>query len=266
MTRVIVHAGFHKTGTSSLQIYLARHRAAFKPWFDYYGQADFEQAGARARVYAQRRFRWRLHAFRKALRRFLAAIPDCETLVLSRENFSGAMPGHRDWRGRSVMDFHTAAEPLLRVVGSELRRRFGPDVQIELLFTTRDRERWIRSVYGHLLRSIHLTETFDDFRARFPDLPELESEARRISRAVRLPVHTRAVEDIGARRAGPALAVLELAGVPEEAWAALAPAARANAGQSQALEAAFLALNRSGKSKAELKRIKDRMIAEAGAG
>ena len=79
MTRVIVHAGFYKTGTTSLQAYLARHRAALAPWFDYYGQADFEQAGAEARIYGQRPFPWRKARFRAALRRFLAGIPDAAT-------------------------------------------------------------------------------------------------------------------------------------------------------------------------------------------
>ena len=55
---VIVHAGFYKTGTTSLQKYLARNRRALKPVFDFYGQDDFKSAGARARTYAQRPFFW----------------------------------------------------------------------------------------------------------------------------------------------------------------------------------------------------------------
>ena len=264
MTRVIVHAGFHKTGTTSLQLYLARHRRAFAPYFRYYGQNDFKHAGTRARIYAQRRFPWRLAAFRRALRRFLATVPDCETLVLSRENFSGAMPGHRDWRGRPLQDFRRAAVPLLTVVVAELTRRFGPDTEVELLYTTRDLESWLRSVYGHLLRSIHLTEDFEAFRAQFPAMPPLDSEAALIARDVGCKVTIRPVEDFAEEKPGPALAVLELAGVPEDIWRRFAPAERANSGESGAVQAEFLALNRSGKSRAELKRIKDRMREAAG--
>lgn len=266
MTRVIVHAGFHKTGTSSLQAYLGRHRTTFSPWFAYYGPGEFADAGAKSRIYAQHPFPWRLAAFRRAFRRFLDGIADAPTIVLSRENFSGNMPGHRDWRGRTLMDFRTAAVPLMRVIRAELERRFGPDVAIELLYTTRARDGWIGSVYGHLLRSIHLTETRDAFAARLAATPALDAEASAIAAAVGLPVTIRALEDLGQSRPGPALAVLEMTGVPATAWAALPPAGRANEGQSAAMAEAFLVLNRSGKSKPELKRRKDEMIAKSRGG
>ena len=155
MTRVIVHAGFHKTGTTSLQTHLAKLRQDVKPWFDYYGQNDFKNAGARARIYAQKPFLHRKLRFRLSFRAFLNSVPDAEVIVLSRETFCGVMPGHRDWRGRMLQSFAAAAVPLCRVVESELARRFDSP-RIEFVFTTREREAWIRSVYGHLLRSIHL--------------------------------------------------------------------------------------------------------------
>ncbi|MFC2970383.1 hypothetical protein [Acidimangrovimonas pyrenivorans] len=260
--RVLVHAGFHKTGTSSLQDFLRRNRAALKPWLDYYGKADFLEAGAAARRYGQRPFPWRLWLFRRQLRRFLATIPDAPLIVLSRETFAGVMPGHRDWRGRMVQGYAATAIPLARAVIAELRRRFGPGVRIEFLYTTRDRERWIRSVYGHLLRSIHLTEEFGAFRARFPDLAAPDEEARRIAAALPCPVHAARLEDHAAAPAGPATPVLDLAGVPAEARARLVPAGRSNVGQTPEMEAEFLRLNRSGKARAQLKRIKDRMLAE----
>lgn len=257
MTRVIVHAGFHKTGTTSLQAYLTRHRASFTPWFTFYGPAEYASAGAKSRIYAQRRFPWRLWAFRRAFRRFLAGVPDAPVLVLSRETFSGNMPGHRDWRGRMLTDFRTAAVPLVRVIAAELRRRFGPDTQIELVFTTRDREAWIASVHGHLVRSIHLADDLATFHERLSGFPDLATEARRIASAVGLEAHIRPLEDYAGARPGPALALLEIAGVPPEVWQALPKAHRANTGQPPAVRAEFLALNRSGISREDLKRLKD---------
>ena len=52
-------------------------------------------------------------------------------------------------------------------------------------------------------------------------------------------------------------------GVPQDLRDALPPARRANSGQSPALEAEFLALNRSGRSKAWLKARKDAMLRDA---
>jgi hypothetical protein len=260
---VIVHAGFHKTGTTSLQKHLAQVRRAMAPYFAYYGQNDFKNAGARARIYAQRPFFHRRLRFRLSFRRFLNAIPDADTIVLSRETFSGVMPGHRDWRGRTLQDYAPTTIRLCREVAGELRRRFGPNTQIEFVFTVRERESWIRSVYGHLLRSIHLRESFDEFRALFPDLIDLREEAAKVAQALApCPVHVFALENYTAHRHGTAAIIMELAGVPDAVQAKLPGAARANAGQSRDLEAQFFALNHSGKSRAELRRIKDAMLAD----
>ncbi|MFT6684656.1 MAG: hypothetical protein ACJAQV_001833, partial [Loktanella salsilacus] len=51
MVHVIVHPGFHKTGTSSLQSWLGQNRRALKPYLSFYGKADFLTAGSAARIY-----------------------------------------------------------------------------------------------------------------------------------------------------------------------------------------------------------------------
>ncbi|SEQ40647.1 hypothetical protein SAMN05428995_104161 [Loktanella sp. DSM 29012] len=260
MARVVVHPGFHKTGTSSLQTYLTKHRAALCPYMAFYGKDDFLQAGAAARLYAQRPFRWRLWLFRRRLDRFLATISDAPVVVLSRETFSGSMPGHRRMSGRLITRYHDVAVPLGHQINAALRARFGPDVQITYFYTLREREDWIRSVYGHLLRSIHLTCDFNAFRAQFPDLIDPATEAMRITQNLGIAdVHCADLHDIGHRRAGPASALLDLIGVPAAVQDALPPAARANAGQDLELQNTFLALNRAGLSKAALKRRKEEL-------
>ncbi len=264
MTRVIVHAGYHKTGTTSLQDFLNDNRDMLAPYLRYYGKADFPDAGAAARIYAQKPFPWRLYRFRLALRRFLQDLPEGGTIVLSRETFSGGMPGHRRIGGALISSYHQPALRLARAIIVELRRRFGQDVDITFFYTTRAREAWIRSVYGHLLRSIRLTDDFDRFRARFPALASPEEEARRMAGALApVPVVTAALEEWGSHRNGPAEALLTLAGVPEDIRARLTPARRANAGQSAQMHAAFLALNRRGGSRAALKAAKERLLREA---
>ncbi len=265
MTRVIVHAGFHKTGTSSLQLYLTTHRKALSPWLAYYGKSHFPEAGTLARRYGERPFPWRLRAFRRSFERFLAEVPDAPVIVLSRETFCGVMPGHRDWLGRTVRGYAGAAVPLGRVIRKALIRRFGPDTQVEFLFTTRARKPWIRSVYGHLLRSIHLTESFEEFCARLPDLVDPAEEAARIARALApSPVHVAALEDHAGSRAGPAAVVLDLADVPADVRDRLPPARRANRGQSGEIMETFLRLNREGRGRKDLKTLKDRMLSGDG--
>ena len=134
MTRVIVHAGFHKTGTTSLQDYLRKIRPRLPPDIGVYLDSDFPEVGARAVRYGQRPYPWRLARFARALRRYLAGIEPHETYVLSWEGFSGIMPGHRRLTG-PARNIHRAAIPLARAIIRELRRRFGPRTDITFYYS-----------------------------------------------------------------------------------------------------------------------------------
>ncbi|WP_137702543.1 hypothetical protein [Marimonas lutisalis] len=262
MTRILIHAGFYKTGTSSVQAFLAQNRSALAPYFDFYGPGDIGNSGQYAREYAQRPFPWRLYRFRRALRRFLAGIPDpaSGTVVISRENYTGVMPGHRDWRGRPVIGF-PAAEKLLATLLGELRHRFGPEAQIEFLFTTRTRESWLKSVHGHLLRSIRLTDDLDTFIARFPAGFSPAAEVARLARVFApIPVHATTLDELMKRREGPAAAVLDIARVPQALRDSLPDPRPVNIGQSDELRARFLELNRSRLSRAALKAEKEALL------
>ena len=264
MTRVIVHAGYHKTGTTSLQDFLRANRTALAPHLRYFGKADFLAAGAHARIYAQRPFPWRLWRFRRSLRRFLSTVTPGGTIVLSRETFSGGMPGHRKLGGALMMSYAAPARALAHVIIAELRRHFGQAVDITFFYTTRDPEPWIRSVHGHLLRSIRLTQDFDAFRAQFLDLKGPRVEADEMARALTpIPVITAALEEYKSHPEGPAAAILDLLDIPTGLRARLKPAPRSNTGQSDALRAELLALNRQNLSKPALKAAKEAAIRDS---
>ena len=261
MTRIIVHAGFHKTGTSSLQAFFNQNRGALRPWLDYYGQADFHSVGTHARRFAQRPFPWRRLIFRRALRRFLASIPDADTVVLSRETFAGVMPGHRDIFRRPITGYTGAAIPLAREIIRGLNMRFGPDADIRFLYTCREPKSWLRSVYGHLLRSIHLRQGFDTFSQSFLFPPNPERDAQSIATAIApIPVYIARLEDFTDQHEGTAAAILDLLDIPDEDRDRLLPAPHSNQGQSPAIEREFLRLNRSGQRKSTLKKLKDRIL------
>jgi len=260
MTRVIVHAGFHKTGTSSLQVYLRANRDALQEHVKIYLKADFLSAGNLGRVYGLKPYPWRRRWFAAALRAFLTKIPDDEVIFLSWEGFSGVMPGHRRAVTGQISNYTRTAIPLARSISAELRRRFGPDTEVEFLYTLRRSEPWVRSVYGHLVRSIRITDEFEGFRDSFRPVPDLEKEAAKITRALRpVPVHTAWLEDIGPAREGPASVLFDLVDIPAEVRAALPAAERANAGLSQDAEDTFLRLNREMDDAQKLKREKDRI-------
>ncbi|GKY89346.1 sulfotransferase [Sinisalibacter aestuarii] len=257
MTQVIVHAGFHKTGTSSLQDYFRKIRHRLPDGIAVHLKEDFLDAGNLARRYGQRPYPWRRRRFARALRRYLATVDERPVHILSWEGFSGIMPGHRRLTG-PVRNIRRAAIPLAHTIIAELRRRFGPEVEITFLYTLREPESWLRSVHGHLLRSIRLTEDFDRFRAGFAAPIRLDDEAARIALAIApLPVVTSWLDDTKQRHEGPAAALLDLLDLPESLRATLPPAQKTNAGNSDEIRAQCLALNLSVGDDRELKRLKD---------
>ena len=260
MKRVVVHAGFHKTGTTSLQDFMNHNKTALAPHVAYYGKTDFLNAGAHARIYAQRPFPHRLFKFRRALRSFLAAVPDHHTIVLSRETFSGGMPGHHTVSGRLMTSYQRPAKRLAKVIISEVRRRFGDATDITFFYTTREREAWIRSVYGHLLRSIRLTDDFDTFRARFTELLGPEAEAEKLAAALPVRVQAARLEDFAKAPEGPAAALLDILKVPMATRQSLHVVPPQNTGNTAAQQAAFLSLNREIKNKTALKAAKDALL------
>jgi len=264
MTRVIVHAGFHKTGTSSLQTYLGQNRAALRPWLSFAGVGDrLHRSAVAARVYAKKPFSWRLRQFRRAMRADLAALEDAPVLVLSREHYAGVMPGLLAWNRRPITSFVPAGTALGRVIAGELRRRYGPQCRVEFLFTTREAESWARSVHAHLLRSSRLTDEFDAFRQLFPARIDLAEDARTICAAIGPDAaHIAALEDHATARAGPAEVVLDLAGVPGPVRRALPPARRVNTAVPPELAERFLELNRTVRSARALARRKAALLEE----
>ncbi|MEJ1992693.1 MAG: hypothetical protein P8X50_13630 [Maritimibacter sp.] len=244
MTRVIVHAGFHKTGTTSLQSFLKRNTDALAPYAAIYLQRALKRARYLGRIYGQRPVFWRRWMFRRGFREFLASIPDAPTIVISRESFSGMMLGYRGARLRRCRRYASMAIPLAREI-IELRRRFGPEVEIEFLYTTREGESFLKSTWGHVLRTSRLTLDYESFRASFGALPDLEAEAREIAEAIApVPVFIAPLESFGPDRFGPARALLDMLDLPAEVEAGLKPAMRNNPGQSEALSQRFLEMNR----------------------
>ena len=170
------------------------------------------------------------------------------------------MPGHSRWLTGKIENYARTAVPLARTITSELRRRFGDGVSVEFLYTVRDTDAWIRSVYGHLVRSIRVEDDFDGFRRSFAKLPDLHAEAAAIARALApVPVHIARLEDVGKTRHGPTTALFDLIDLSPEARAELPKAEHKNVALSSDAEAMFLRLNREIDNAAELKRRKEKI-------
>ena len=227
--RVIVHAGFHKTGTTTVQRCLQINRAILAPHAQVLLRADLMGTSTAAGLYA----RWRLpplrlwlrSRLRRALRRH-PPVPDA-AVVISCERLSGMMPGrHGRWR------YDLAPELAVETVRA-LRAVWGPRLEIGFVYTTRDRDAWTESVWRHLVQHDGMRLPFERFGERLagaPDLEDLVEEVR--ARILPVPVETVALENWEDAPLGPAEPILRLAGLWDEVLDELIPVPPANVGQS----------------------------------
>ncbi|MGR3468960.1 MAG: hypothetical protein ACU0CI_13890 [Shimia sp.] len=256
--RIIVHAGFHKTGTTSLQHYLRSHRPQMRRFFDYIDYRSFPEVTAAANTFSQMRNPLTLRRFRLRLRRALDGRVGADVLVLSAEAFSGLMPGHRRWTGAPILDYGGAV-PLAFAVRDVLGR-IAPDAAVEFAYTTREREAWIASVWAHLVRSIRMTDDLGTFRARFDPKWGPTQAAQRIAEALPCPVHLLPLEATMEALTGPAGPILDLAGVPPGVQARWPMAVRKNTGNDAEETTQLLSLNRSIRGREALRAAKAALL------
>ena len=233
--RIVIHAGFHKTGTSTVQQVLRSNRAALKPYLRSvlkWGMSDLLHA---ARGYSTWRDTATLDKFARRFRGLLQRHSDMprRTLCLSAEELSGHMPGREN-----IPDY--AAAPVLANEMARVAQEVHPKAELVFFYSTRDPESWLESAYWEHVKSSAMTQDFDAFRAGNPDAADLDGIIDRIAAA--LPdVHCARIE---AHRDIPAAPLLALAGVPDAVIGGLPPAPRANARPDRATLHALLDANR----------------------
>ena len=237
--RILLHPGFHKTGTSSLQRGAAAQFDALAPRLQLMLTPDLIEAARAARHYSERRTADALERFAKEFQRAVADRDsrDRRPLLISSEVLSGHLPGLKG------VETYAAAPALARSAVDILHRYYGADARITVWFTTREPEAWLRSLYWQNLRAQRLTEEFEPFRDRMApaaDHARIVDEARRCLGAT-AEVETGRIEDIGPEPLGPLGAALQHLGVSTEG---LVSTPQHNTQPEHAAEE-FLALNRS---------------------
>lgn len=163
MSRALLHLGFHKTGTTSMQGFLRRNQAVL------YRHAAVllpEQTSELSR------WVWRLHMLNdddvkqviaEEIAGLLAGLDlDGRDLIVSDENLLGPMPRASD------VDPYPHAAALLDLWCLALRTLPHP-MRPTLLLTTRGTPDWATSIHAHLARklsAVRLTEHRDSFVPR----------------------------------------------------------------------------------------------------
>ncbi len=140
--RVIVHAGFHKTGTTTVQQYLrANSKHLWKRCALVLPTKLHSNAARMAVRYSRFGTDALLQHYEADLYAALSALDvgDKRTVLISDENLSGQMPGRNGQMG------YSATPALMSRTEDAICDVFGVETDVVFVFTTRAPEAWLKS-------------------------------------------------------------------------------------------------------------------------
>ncbi|MEM8774598.1 MAG: hypothetical protein AAGF53_06165 [Pseudomonadota bacterium] len=251
--RITIHPGFHKTGTSSLQKGLVALSEPLAPHLRFALLPDMLELVRAARRFSRSPSAQHLNTFGKHMATWIAKQDqnDPRPLVISAEDLSGHTPGKFE-----ITDY-SAAPKLMQAAVSALRVA-NPKVDIDVWFTTRDPEPWLRSVYYQLLRATRMTDGLNCFAKAHQKAAALDRVVEQTEDLLGNVATTGAtrLEVLEDTPLGPLGALLERLGIDDTEL----PPIQAQNVQPTTAAKELLALNRSNLSDEELAAAKRKVI------
>ena len=254
--KIILHAGFHKTGTASLQQTLRANRAALRPEIRLVLRPGMTALCECCRAYSRSREDYDLGLVKYEAAMLVERLEeeDATTIVISSEDLSGHMPGRHGLHG------YGAAPHLIRALSVAFKAA-APDDEIVFFFSTRSAEPWLRSCYAQHLRTARMVWDEADYVKRLKTSAEHDKILGLVGREVsRHTVLQAALEDHEARPLGMADALLDHVDLSVDRRANLGLAAPRNATLPADILTELLALNRSDLDNAALRNAKRTLI------
>ncbi|MEQ9695343.1 hypothetical protein [Shimia sp. SDUM112013] len=253
MRRLLIHAGFHKTGTSTLQKMLEVNRTRLDPVARIVLHDTLTNTCNAARTYSAKRRTAALHKYANGFGNFLKSLPDDDTrdILISAEDLAGLMPGRR---GQKTYE---AAPFLMKALTVAIADAFPEPPEVIFYFSLRDPHAWLNSCYAHHVRVVRMTQTREEFLTEHLESADLNACIERIRLAVAPHrVETAWLHDTEDAPLGPLQPVADLLGWSAELQSQLEPVAPVNVGLPDPLIAEILTLNQSDLDKEALKRAK----------
>ncbi|MEL6451627.1 MAG: hypothetical protein AAFQ19_10225 [Pseudomonadota bacterium] len=245
--RLIVHAGFHKTGTTSIQHALRQNRKALAP-LTIVLRPDMVALCESARAYSVSRGATDLALLQYEAAELAAGWHG--TVLISSEDLAGHMPGRR---GLTRYD----ATPRIMAALDTAWRKAIPGAGILLAFTTRRPEAWLASCHMQHLRATRMRLSVDDYAHDYAGSADLggivDQVAQACPKALVMSLPLEGPTD-------PLAALLQAAGVQHSA---IPQMPRRNATEAEALRAALLTINRSDRTDAEARAARKALLARA---
>jgi hypothetical protein len=259
MRRIILHAGFHKTGTTSLQQTLRANRAALRPDIRLVLRPGMKALCECARAYSLSRQDYDLGMVKYEAAMLIEALKgeEAQTIVITSEDLSGHMPGRHKLHG------YGAAPHLMRALSVAFKAA-SPRDELTFFFTTRSADPWLRSCYAQNVRAGRMIWDESDYMKRLKTSAHHDQILDLVKQEIgEHALIDAALEEYADRPLGMAEALLELLKLDPKKRARLTPSPERNAALPDAVIQELLVLNRSDLDDAALRRAKQALIEEA---
>lgn len=174
MLKVILHPGFHKTGTTSLQRMVTANRHILANKLQFFLPKHMHDLSFAARRLAITGKQKNAENLTRLTRDFSRNFSNESPILISNEHLCGVIPGRKDtWS-------YAYAPHILQTLVDAIVERFDAKVEICIWFTTRQPEDWMKSVYWQNLRSNRIVEDFDEYRKKLEPVATLDSTISKV--------------------------------------------------------------------------------------
>ena len=213
MARMLVHAGFHKTGTTSVQRMLAHNKRALSSEVHVFLRSHMVAVCESARAFSASRDNLDLLAFTYELSEFVQKLDltDGKHVCLSSEDLLGHMPGRRKLMA------YDAAPILMKAFVHTVERVMPEPPELVFYFSTRNADGWLESCHMQHLRAVRMTLSLQEYKQAYADSARLD----RIVDMVRLAVAPHRAEAVALEQCkdtplGPLTPILDLLDISPE--------------------------------------------------
>lgn len=240
MPRVVLHPGFHKTGTSTTEHTLLSQADMLRDHCGIYGNPQLGDAPQQAKAHSVRRSDQSLSDFATAWKAAVSVLPPDAQAIITCVDLLGRIPGHP-----RIADYG-ATPALLSEIVAGLEGHFGQDLDLHIVLSVRAPQPWLKSLWFQNLKVHRVTEDFDAFAERFAAGADLKAQADQLRDAASAwPLHVTALEQSKDHALGPAGPLVDLVDLPDDLRARLVPHAPLKVSFSEDAMAVLLDLNRS---------------------
>lgn len=257
MPRLIVHAGFHKTGTSSVQAFLRANRNVLSRHARIYMRPDLEPLCDASRSYSLKPNAAKLGNVAIAAEAFFDTLDntDPRPILISTEDLSGYMPG------RLGIQTYAAAATIAAHTGAAAYSTFGDNLDLTFFYSTRAPAPWLSSSYWQNLRASRLTDTAHAYATQFANAADFDAILADIAETVApASVTTAALETTSSTPQGPATPLLDLLDISPDIHQTLIKPPSANVQSDLGLDDILLAINRSGLTNDQVSDLKKHIL------